>query len=586
MSESLNFGVDPKLAALLGSSYNSTEKAIKELVDNAWDADAEEVSITLPDQMSSDPIVVSDNGAGMTVQELRNDYLKVARDRRTVKGDRTKAKNRKVRGRKGIGKFAGLMVAERMRLITKARGVQAELLFARESMAQAKSDFERVVIPLIEQECSPEEHGTTIVLNDLNRKLTHPSPEKLRSILLLDYGRTPDFKILVNGLRTTLKDIPGELVQESEVLPEVGEVALSFTISDEKLKASDSGIIIKIDGKPIGAPSYFGLEEQEDVPKELLKRIYGEIEVGGLRDDVTADWGAVIENSIGLKAVNAYVHKRVREALENAFDREFKALEARVRRQNDARLRELPEHKRAYAESAISGVIRKFYGENEERIQSIVAVVLDSLEKDEYWEVLRAVHEAEQGDIQSLADALTEFGLLEIVMIGKQAKRRLEILDSLETLINQESTLESQVHQVFEKNTWILGIEFTLLFSNKTLKTAVERYTANSYSGELASKRPDLLLLSNLGAAYTLIEFKRPSKSIGRDEEGQAQKYRDDLTGKFSPMKIMMIGKDINPALRLNSGKDIQYLSYAAVCSHARNEISWILKRLGENVAS
>jgi hypothetical protein len=583
MPESLNFGVDPKLAALLGSSYNSTEKAIKELVDNAWDADAEEVSITLPDQMSSDPIVVSDNGAGMTVQELRNDYLKVARDRRTVKGDRTKTKNRKVRGRKGIGKFAGLMVAERMRLITKARGVQAELLFEREGMAQAKADFESVQIPLIELECSPDEHGTTIVLNDLNRKLTHPSPEKLRSILLLDYGRTPDFKILVNGLETTLKDIPGELVESTETLPEVGEVALSFMISEEKLKAGESGIVIKIDGKPIGEPSHFGLEDQEDVPKELLKRVYGEIEVGGLRDDVTADWGAVIENSIGLKAVNAYVHKRVREALESAFERDFKALEASIQRQNDTRLQELPEYKRAYATSAISRVIRKFYGENEDRIQSVVAVVLDSLEKDEYWEVLRAVHKAEQGDIQTLADALTAFGLLEIVMIGKQAKRRLEILDSLEKLTNDDSTLESQVHQVFEKNAWILGVEFALLFSNKTLKTAVESYTTKNYSGKLASKRPDLLLLSDLREEYTLIEFKRPAKSIGRDEEGQAQKYRDDLTGKFSPMKIMMIGKDVNPALRLNSGKDIQYLSYAAVCSHARNEVGWILKSLGDN---
>src|ERR1700733_3256395 len=255
MSESLNFGVDPKLAALLGSSYNSTEKAIKELVDNAWDADAEEVSITLPDQKNPDPIMVSDNGAGMTVQELRNDYLKVARDRRTVKGDRTKTKNRKVRGRKWIGMFAGFIVGERMRLITKARGAQAELLFERESMAQAKSDFERVQIPLNELECSPDEHGTTIVLNDLNRKLTHPSPEKLRSILLLDYGRTPDFKILVNGLETTLKDTPGELFENSETLPEVGEVALSFTISEEKLKAGESGIVIKIDGKPIGEPS-------------------------------------------------------------------------------------------------------------------------------------------------------------------------------------------------------------------------------------------------------------------------------------------------------------------------------------------
>uniref|UniRef100_A0A7V5CUU3 Uncharacterized protein n=1 Tax=Acidobacterium capsulatum TaxID=33075 RepID=A0A7V5CUU3_9BACT len=77
-----------------------------------------------------------------------------------------------------------------------------------------------------------------------------------------------------------------------------------------------------------------------------------------------------------------------------------------------------------------------------------------------------------------------------------------------------------------------------------------------------------------------MIEFKRPAKSIGREEEGQAQKYRDDLTPTVSPIKIIMMGKDVENSLRLNSGKDIQYLSYAAVCSHARNEVEWILKSL------
>jgi Histidine kinase-, DNA gyrase B-, and HSP90-like ATPase len=585
MPESLNFGVDPKLAVLLGSSYNSTEKAIKELVDNAWDADASEVLITLPDQMSSDPIVVIDDGDGMTIPELRGDYLKVARDRTTIKGDRTKGKGRKVRGRKGIGKFAGLMVAERMQLITRARGTQAELLFQRESMAQSKFDFERVQIPLTESKCSPDVHGTTIILSDLNRKLTHPSADKLRSILLLDYGRSADFKILVNGQETTLKDIPGEYFDISHSLPEVGEVALSFAISEGKQKLRESGIVIKVDGKPIGDPSYFGLEDQEDLPKELLKRVYGEIEVGGLRDDVTADWGAVIENSIGLQAVHVYVGTEIRKALESSFEREFKALEARIRRQNDARLRELPEYKREYATSAISRVIKKFYGESEDRIQSVVAVVLDSLERDEYWEVLRAVHEAEHGDIQALADALTNFGLLEIVMIGKQAKRRISILDSFEKMINDASTLESQVHKVFENNTWILGVEHALLFSNKSLKTIVQEYTVKKYSGKRESKRPDLLLLSDLRREYTLIEFKRPAKSIGRDEEAQAQKYRDDLTPVVSPIRIMMMGKDVDTSLRLNSGKDIQYLSYAAVCSHARNEVEWILSSLAADKA-
>ena len=61
-----NFQVDPRLATLLGESYRSTEQAIKELVDNAWDADAQHVLIRLPKPMTTEPIPVVDDGSGMS----------------------------------------------------------------------------------------------------------------------------------------------------------------------------------------------------------------------------------------------------------------------------------------------------------------------------------------------------------------------------------------------------------------------------------------------------------------------------------------------------------------------------------------
>jgi hypothetical protein len=47
MSRTAHFRVDPKLAHVLGESYTSSEKALKELVDNAWDAEATEVHVTV-----------------------------------------------------------------------------------------------------------------------------------------------------------------------------------------------------------------------------------------------------------------------------------------------------------------------------------------------------------------------------------------------------------------------------------------------------------------------------------------------------------------------------------------------------------
>ena len=57
MSPTAFFQVDPRLASVLSEQYRSSEQALKELVDNAWDADADNVSITLPEVMSADQII-------------------------------------------------------------------------------------------------------------------------------------------------------------------------------------------------------------------------------------------------------------------------------------------------------------------------------------------------------------------------------------------------------------------------------------------------------------------------------------------------------------------------------------------------
>lgn len=126
MSSHAYFRVDPRLASLLGKSYRSTEQALRELVDNAWDADAENVSITLPQPLTGGPIIVADDGTGMTEDEVRRQYLMIANDRYSRRGTKT-AKGRLIRGRKGIGKFAGLVAAEEMRVETWSGGQKTTL---------------------------------------------------------------------------------------------------------------------------------------------------------------------------------------------------------------------------------------------------------------------------------------------------------------------------------------------------------------------------------------------------------------------------------------------------------------------------
>src|SRR3954468_11298581 len=106
MSDNVHFSVATRLTRLLGKTYQSSEVALKELVDNSWDADAQNVWITLPTPLTNDAVTLRDDGAGMTPREMLSEYLNIASDKRTRTGDRTPKLNRRVKGRKGIGEFA------------------------------------------------------------------------------------------------------------------------------------------------------------------------------------------------------------------------------------------------------------------------------------------------------------------------------------------------------------------------------------------------------------------------------------------------------------------------------------------------
>ena len=78
MQKFAHFRVDPKLAHVLGESYTSSEKALKELIDNAWDAEATEVHVTAPNILTDSPIIAiprfsrkGDHAAGDRGEDLR-----------------------------------------------------------------------------------------------------------------------------------------------------------------------------------------------------------------------------------------------------------------------------------------------------------------------------------------------------------------------------------------------------------------------------------------------------------------------------------------------------------------------------------
>ncbi|MDA0266483.1 MAG: ATP-binding protein, partial [Cyanobacteria bacterium] len=512
------FKVDPRLASLLGENYRSSEAALKELVDNSWDADATCVQITLPKPLTQDPIVIKDNGSGMTTKELKVEYLTIASSRLSRKGKYTNVSKRKVKGRKGIGKFAGLLAANLMKIETCVRGKKTVISIPKKKLLEANRDLERVELFCEISDCSDSLHGTSIILTDLNQNLSFPNPDKLRSLLVLEYGRSPEFDIYVNGELIGIEDIPGKTFFHEFDIPDVGKGKLQYTISDadSTIRKSSSGIVVRVNGKAIGKPTHFNLEEDPEIPGKLLKRVYGELEVDGLEDDVTADWGAFIENSLGYSSTQNFASDNLRGGLTEVFQREINLAKGRLTQKIDRQLSQLPEYKQEYARRALENVMKRFFGESDERVEAVINVILETFQRYEYWSVIKEISEAKHYDIETFSNALAEFGLVDMAMMAAQAQRRMKFLDELDSLIGNEKTLEKDIHHALESNLWVFGVEYSVLSSNKTLKRFLETYLGKKFIGKRSKKRPDLFLGCDLNERHLLIEFKRPIHTISR----------------------------------------------------------------------
>jgi hypothetical protein len=428
MSTTANFKVDPRLASILGDSYTSSEHALKELIDNSWDAEATEVRVTLPTILSNDPIIVDDNGSGMKPAEVRDEYLNIASPRWTRKGERTPNKNRLVEGRRGVGKFAGLILASRMEMETTALGFTTKVEVDKELLLRDSKDLEQVPLPFSTQQVDSALHGTRIVLSRLNPNLNLPQPDRFKQILARDYGRETDFVVLVNGERVFAFDVPGTTFECDVKLPNGQTARATYTIAEKPLPAKQAGIVLRQGGKSIGRAHLFGLESVDELSDRLRRRIVGEVNVPPDSIELTAAGGDIIESDKGFEHLAAELRRHMHEDLTRTLTREVNLAKGRWKQQMDRRLVSVPEHRRGIIEQRMNRLISRAYqeGEKEERIGTLVDLVLDALEHDEYWAVCNELHDTDRADVLHLADALLEFGLCDLAFMGRQAKSRLD----------------------------------------------------------------------------------------------------------------------------------------------------------------
>ncbi|SCX42436.1 DUF4263 domain-containing protein [Nitrosospira sp. Nsp1] len=355
---------------------------------------------------------------------------------------------------------------------------------------------------------------------------------------------------------------------------------MRFAISDGNAGLRQPGIILRVDGKSVGKPGFFGLDKRDDFPPRLLRKLYGEVNADGLRDHITAGWDAPVENSELLMAVEAYVQPILQQAFEQQYRRDMQLAQARLQKAIQTRLAELPEHKRQFADRAIRKVLDKYYGEPDSKVEPIVFVLLEALERSDYRLLLEHIADSRPRDVAAIAEGLNDFGLAEMAYLVEQASARSMFLDQLEQLALNTATSEAIMHKALERNLWVFGPEFSLFSTNITLKRQIEEYLQKKYVGNKADQRPDLLLNQNLNGEYLLIEFKRPSHSLNHDDYIQAIAYRHDLGKHISAtIRVLLIGGRRSPDFpQINREPDVNVAVFDQLIATARNQLQWLLR--------
>ncbi|EKS6363676.1 DNA mismatch repair protein [Enterobacter hormaechei] len=185
--------------------YSNVAAVITETVANAWDADASEVHIKL----TPDEITISDNGFGMTINDMNSKYLTVGYQKRNNKDQLLTPKGRLPMGRKGIGKLSLFSIAKTVIVESIKDGEQHGLIMEVPAIEHAiKSGAGRYYPEPLDATQVTVSQGTLVTLRDLNRSRIPATASALRKKLARRFSiiGSNDFKVYVDGVEVTAKE--------------------------------------------------------------------------------------------------------------------------------------------------------------------------------------------------------------------------------------------------------------------------------------------------------------------------------------------------------------------------------------------
>jgi len=545
-----NMKILGRLLEHLGSQmYKRRDTALAELVANAWDAGATEVALTVPtsdyDPATSE-IVIIDNGIGMTEDQVQGEYLVAGRNRRTNADPIPN--QRKVMGRKGIGKLAGFGIAKVIEVETTSD--DATTRFALNILEIKGDDNEVSNVPIdgYIDDNSDAATGTTIRLKEL-KHVSAPNVDNLIESLGRRFSRVVhgEMAIEVNDVQVQepFIDFEQRIPEEGWETAEINghPIRYYYGFSKSVLRSSVlQGFTLYAHGKTAQAPPFFFGVESRASGQHGTRYLYGAIEIDYL-DDGTDDEGDLISTdrqeidweAPEVDALRQWGEGLTRKALRDWADRRDEGakqsvlddpqLSPRIDRLDPPSQKELLKIVGTLGRSAIGP----------ERLLELARLVVSPYEYRHFHDFTSQMEAIDDPDeLNTLLEYLGEWKILESRAILEVIKGRLQIIDKFHTMIVNDAPETAprkgmeNLHDLIADYPWLLSTEWQVLYEEKDITKQLREWGNQDIEDTDKRQRYDFLALEG-GGSLLIIEIKRSGHAVSLGDVQRLYTYRQRL---------------------------------------------------------
>lgn len=553
MSENLILKFDPNTIEHLGISlYSQLPSVLSELVSNSWDADSENVTIEFIDNNPEKEIIYTDDGTGMTFNELNEKYLVIGRNRRVEISEKKSEKGRQFIGKKGLGKLSVFGICNIVEVISIKDGMKNHFCMDIAKVKDSKGGIYSPELLIPKNTATLEKSGTTIKLKKIRRKapfeLKNISISLSKKFLIFDEMKVslieknkPDIEITnelkFNGLRQQFEWIFPDK-KYSDIYEYWTDVKGKIFTTETPVKDTDmTGIYLTSRGKIVNNASFYGLRDND----QFHSYVTGYLEVDfidNFNDDVIStdrhslnwenDKTRELQNYLQIvikKIGNEWKTKR--SELKNDTIRDSKSLDIRTWRNS------LPTYERELSDKIINPILENSNIDIEESTE-IIGSVIDKFENKTFKEYASRIADISRPeDIPILLKLMDDWKSIEARQYRDLALTRIEVIKQFEEYIKTNTREVPTLHNFLKKFSWLLDPRI-LEFKDEVTFTKLLKETFPEEKLDESNKRIDFLCSNALGEILYVIEIKRSLFEVNEDALEQANKYKVFLEANYA----------------------------------------------------